>query len=422
MSPEAWLSAPPRFGAGPGLHRLHSLLSPLRDQPWWQELRALRVVGSDGKGSTCAFLDSLLRADGASVGLYTSPHLLRFHERMQHNGQPIDDAALQAACAWTRAQVEAYEAQHPQDPVGSFERTTLCAMRWFSALMPSALVVEAGLGGRLDSTRVVPGKIVGVCPIDLEHQALLGRTREEILADKLELAPDGGKVVLGALPPELQRRARGQLEARGVSVYRAQDLARFSAPRFVQGQMWAELELPEQGLVFPALRLGLVGRHQLGNAALALGMLSLAGPLDPEPLRRGLEQVRWPGRMQQISAAPETWLDAAHTPQGALAAASTARELAGARPIVWVASASADKDLGALLSPLAAQAAEILCTQAQERATPAEDLRAALGRGQAVADPLEALTLAQERARSLGGLVLVAGSLFVVRELLSRLG
>lgn len=425
MPPGRWLCAPPRFGSGPGLHRIHALSAPLRADPAWAGLDALRVVGTDGKGSTCALLSAVLGALGLDVALFTSPHLLRVNERFRRGLAPIADAELAAVESWTRAQVEDWEARWPEDRVGAFERCTLALLRWVCTRPPQALVVEAGLGGRLDSTRALPGRGVGLCPVDLEHTALLGRTREDILADKLELVPDGGWVVLGRLAPGLARRARGQLEARGVQVQEAQDLCVWSEPRVHEEGTTARLRV--LGEEVGEVCVGLVGAHQLDNAALALalaaGWWTRRGG-SPAALaaaaRRGLPAARWPGRMERLG--PRLWVDLAHTPQGAAAAAAAGQALAAGRPLVWVGAASEGKELAPLLAPLAAVAEEIVWVQAQERGVPAAQLRALVGRGVALGPVPEGLAFALDRAEALGGVVLVAGSLFAGVEVLAACG
>src|SRR5512146_1670875 len=191
-NPFARLSHLKKMGNGVGLHRISWLVSDLLARPWLANLQSIRVTGSNGKGSVCAMLDSIFEALGIERGLYISPHLVRFNERFSLNGNLISDEELMAAIDWFLAREREYSGSYPDDSIGLFEAYTAIALQYFDHHKPDVLVAEAGIGGRYDATRVIPGNLVGLTSLDLEHADLLGNSLELIAYDKADLCPTGG--------------------------------------------------------------------------------------------------------------------------------------------------------------------------------------------------------------------------------------
>lgn len=427
MTPVERLFEGDKHGAGPGLHRMaallaHPALSVLRSIP------AVRVTGSNGKGSTCAFLSEILRASGRSVARLTSPHLNDPRERLWRDGADISAEALAEVAAWTHEQVSAYEAAFPGDRVGAFERQVLSFARWVAEDPPDAVVLEVGIGGRLDSTRAWPCALAGLTSVDLEHTALLGPTLLDIALEKAQAAPAGGRLVLGALPGDLTRRVTGACAAWGIHAEPVSATVELREARLCGDEMTATLRLPQHGLDLESVRLGLLGLHQAENAAMAAALaLSLcevstaedARAFEPA-LREGLAAARWPARLERVATDPPTYLDAAHTPDAARRLAESLRGLLNGRPLVLVAACSADKDAEAVLGPLVALA-EVVITTRSVRGRESEALRGlVMGLGAKEARAVEpvgaALAAAQDVARGCGGVVVLAGSLFAAGE------
>ena len=429
------LLALPKFGEGIGLHRVEALLACV-PRPWLGVLDAIKITGSKGKGSVAASCESILRALDIEAGLFTSPHLLRFDERIRIAGRPISAAELDehgAALLDARAR---YEAAHPGDRVAAFELFTALALRHFGARRLEAAVFEAGIGGRYDPTRLVPGSLVGLSSIEREHTHLLGETPELIAYDKADLCPSGGTLIIAALGPELERRLAAYARARRVELLRVDDEVRTSTPRFCDERMRFQLEL--RGHDLGEIVTPLLGVHQAANLALATALtwrwLERRTPAEiptierfGAALRRAAAQLCWPGRSQIVARDPTVMIDVGHTPGSARRAAHTVRALFPEAPILLVTGVSHDKDLEGVIAELAAVADEIVCTRAHHKGAEIEAVAAACetlrpGSVHARAATLEAaVDLARARARERQMIVWVAGGLFLAGEALAHL-
>ena len=376
---------------------------------------ALHVAGTNGKGSTAAMLDAVLTAAGYRTGLYTSPHLVDFTERIRVGGRTIPRAAVVSLVAELRADLEAAGIA-----LTHFEFATLIAFEWFARLGIDVGVIEVGLGGRLDATNLVEPAVTAITSIALDHEAWLGHDLAAIAMEKAGIVKPGVPLALGRLPDEAAR----------VVVARA---AEVGAPVAQVGIEAALAEAPG-GLVFRGpgvtwdrLRLALLGTFQQDNAAVALTVLALARgrfPCAPEAVRAGLAAVRWPGRLAVLRERPLVVVDGAHNPAGATTLAAELPGVVGDRPVVLVFAVMADKDWRAMLGPLLARAARVIVTRVGRRAADPQALADAL-RGrvpvEAVVEPRAALRAALARAGAEGA-VLVTGSLFLAGEAYAELG
>ena len=187
----------PKFGAGIGLHRMRWALEQLPDRAWLENLDAIKVTGSKGKGSTASICAAILRQLGFTTGLYTSPHLYRFNERIKTGQRDILDEELAIAWEWFKAVKMDYERLHPNDSFGAFEACTAVAARHFANQRVEALVVESGIGGRYDPARTIPGRTAALTSVELEHVNLLGDRTELIAYDKADLCPPHGTLLAG---------------------------------------------------------------------------------------------------------------------------------------------------------------------------------------------------------------------------------
>ncbi len=402
-----------RHGIKLGLETMEALLERL-GRPH-RRLRALHVGGTNGKGSTAAMAASVLRCAGLRVGLYTSPHLVDFRERIRVNGSMISEDDVAGLTERVR------EASAGLEPT-FFETTTAVALLQFAEAGVDMAVIEVGLGGRFDATNVLMPDVCAITTIGLDHQEYLGPTEEAIAFEKAGIIKPGRPVVLGALSPS----------ARGVIVEVAE--AR-SAPVRELGRDFAVVEEGPERFDYRSaehhlrdLTCGLAGRHQLDNAACALALLEAAGGglwAQAEPAAaEGLRRVQWEGRLEIIEQHPTVLLDGAHNPSGAESLAAYLRDFRRRRPggrVLLVVAMMRDKDHAAFMAPLEPLVSEVFVTQAAlARSASAPELRAVLaGWRQPVHTapiPAEALAEAKRRA-SPDDLVCVTGSLMLVGEI-----
>ncbi|MBF0144408.1 MAG: bifunctional folylpolyglutamate synthase/dihydrofolate synthase [Magnetococcales bacterium] len=398
-----------------GLERPAALLAALGHPE--RGIAAIHVAGTNGKGSTVAFLGAMLTASGYRVGSYTSPHLQRLNERIAVDGEAISDADLVACLEPVMAIGEAV-------PATFFERLTAAAFLHFARSRPDWVVLETGLGGRLDATNLVVPRVAVVTSIGLDHTGYLGSTVAAIAREKAGIFKPGVPAVAAPGGPEAAR----ELE---------REAARVGCELWLEGRDFGVRDLGGEGFLYEdgagSLRLpppGLVGIHQKGNAALAVAALRLLQgegcALAEGALARGVAAARWPGRLERFAGRPEIWLDGAHNPG---AAAVLARELLDLRLFSWghtkgpvgielVFSALRDKDVVSMAAILAPRVDRVWTVGlAGERGLGAAYLAGVWERAGvpacACGTPDEALERAARGAYP-EGRVVVAGSLYLV--------
>lgn len=430
----------PKFGQGLGLHRTSALAAPVLESGWGRALDALKVTGSNGKGSVAAMLAALLAELGVDTGLYTSPHLFAFNERIAVRGRAVSNAELDAAWAQVQGGIEDYRARHPGDTFGAFEAMTALALAVFARAGVRAVVAEAGIGGRYDPVRVLPGRVCALTSLELEHTALLGRTLEEIAFDKADICPAGGTLVAAVGDGDVRRRLAAYCRLRGVHFVDAP--AEGHVRRVEPAAAGLRVDLEVRGRTWRDVELALHGPHQARNALVALLALEawLQGPpprgdtsgaayARPAPAdgleaaaRRALARVTWPGRFQQVRREPDVFVDVGHTPDALRALAETVRGALGGRRLLLVTGVSRDKNADGILSALAPLADEAVCTQAHHKGRPAGEVLAIVRRFRpalpAVAEPdiVDATARAVAEATASGATVLIAGGLFLAAE------
>ena len=328
-----------------GLDTIQAILERL-DAPE-KTLTCLHVAGTNGKGSVCAMLDSMLRAAGYRTGLYTSPHLVRFNERISVGGNFIADEDLAELFNRVDEADRAAAAQPGGRPATFFEFTTALAFEYFRSQETQIAVIETGLGGRLDATNVVDPLVSVITPLSLEHTAYLGDTLEKIAAEKAGIIKPGRPVVCAGQPDEALAVLRARAEEVGAPFFRVGD--QVSIRRLKQDARGQKLKIETSEFALKPLVLPLLGEFQIENCAIAVTVLqALAGVsafvCDSAAMKKGLEQVVWPGRCQALSAAPPVVLDVAHNPAGAQALVGMLDGLWADRPIALVAGLLSDKD------------------------------------------------------------------------------
>ena len=419
MSPEEaldWIAGREILGMRLGLERMTGLLAALGHPE--RALPALHVVGTNGKSSTTRLAAAALGSGGTRVGAYLSPHVTDWTERIQVDGQPVDDASFARAIGAVRGAAGGL-ALAEGDEVTQFEALTAAAFWTFREAGAAACAVEAGLGGRYDATNVLqPSAAVALTSIALDHTDFLGDTEEAIAAEKLAVCADGSdRLVVGRLDGRARIAVEAECARRGLRPLRyGLGLAARETPDGV--------EVATPRAVYRDLPLQLAGSFQRDNLAVAVGGAEMlrAEPFDPQALAAAVAGVRLPGRLEVVDTVPRIVLDGAHNPAGVEAlVASLPEVLAGRRPAVAVVSVLDDKDAGAMLNALAPVVDAILVTRSgHARAASAEDLAAlAAGLGipaRVVPGPVDALRAAQLETGP-DGVVLVTGSLYLLVDL-----
>ena len=395
------------LGSRPGLARVTALLEKLGDPQ--KELKFVHIAGTNGKGSCAAMTASVLRAAGYRTGLFTSPYLFRFNERMQINGEPIADETLAALVTEIRPIADAM-ADHPTE----FELMTAVALLWYRRERCDIVVLEVGLGGRLDATNVIGAPEAAVIMnIGLDHTAILGDTVEKIAAEKAGILKPGCDVALYQQSAAVEAVAREKCAEVGANLH----IADFSqlVPEFdsLEGQVFSYRGVP--------YAIPLLGEHQLKNAAVVLEVVEIlrkrGWELPQDAVEHGLYAVSWPARFELVRAEPPIVVDGGHNPQCAeTVAANLKRYFPGLRHVLLV-GVLADKDYPALFDILDTAADAYVCvTPDSARALPAEKLAGYLaryGKPVTVCGDIPAGVEAASAAAGEDGAVCAVGSLYM---------
>lgn len=353
------------LGSKPGLTRVSELLERLgRPQ---DGLRFIHIAGTNGKGSCAALLASVMKCCGYRTGLFTSPYLFRFNERMQVNGKPIGDEALAEIVTQVKPAAEAM-ADHPTE----FEMMTAAAFLWFQQEKCDIVVLETGLGGRLDATNVIGAPEAAVIMnIGLDHTQILGDTVEKIAAEKAGIVKPGCDCVLYQQQESVMAVVRKRCAALGVGLHVADFSQIQSEFDSLYGQSFAYKE--------ELYALPLLGKHQLKNAATALEVVEVlrakGWKLEQSDVEHGIYAVSWPGRFELIHDDPLFVVDGGHNPQCAETVVDNLMNYFGGKHRVMLVGMLADKDVEGTLTILDRAADEYICTTPEsERALPAEEL------------------------------------------------
>ena len=402
-----------------GLERITRLLNRLGN-PQEALPPVFHVAGTNGKGSTCALLRAAIEAAGHDVHVFSSPHLVRFNERIRIAGKLIDDASLAALLA---------EVLDHADGIGAsfFEITAAAAFLAFARTPAAATIVEVGLGGRLDATNVIRRPAVtGIAALGMDHEAFLGNRLVDIAGEKAGIAKAGVPLVTMNYSAACTARIAAVADAAGAPV-----IARNAA-------WWSDtsrntVRYRDTGFTLVSTRPRLVGPHQTRNLALAFAMLRHQGAINvPEAaMRAAAEWARWPARMQRLGHGPlharlpdgsELWLDGAHNPSAARPVAQSLGRIADDRPVTLVLGMLSNKDAEGVLRLLAPMVSRVVAVPVPNHAchAPAELAAAAqrLGVAATSTDSLE--TALENLASEPPHVVLIAGSLYLAGEALAR--
>jgi dihydrofolate synthase/folylpolyglutamate synthase len=386
-----WLYSLQRFGIKLGLENIQRLIAELDIA--LRESRIIHVAGTNGKGSVCAMIDSICRAQGYRTGLFISPHLVTFRERIRVDGEMISEGAVANGLMEIRDIVADWE-PHPT----FFEITTALALKYFSEANVDVVVLETGMGGRLDATNAVQSDVSVITPIDLDHEKWLGKTIAEIATEKAGIIKPKVPVVSAMQQREAER------------IVRARSVAREAPLQFVTES-------------YARSPIALCGNHQKQNAALAIAALGAAKlDISNSTIVRGLAAIDWPARFQRLDE--RTVIDGAHNPGAARVLAETWREVFGDQRATLILAVFSDKDLPTICEALAPVAHSVLLPRIHsERAASPKELAKVLS---SVTPSLPysitpSIAVALAQARKQPHPILLTGSLHFAGELLAYL-
>jgi len=410
----AYLYSLQKHGIKLGLETMAALMGRL-DKPY-ERFRTLHIAGTNGKGSTAAMTAAVLQAAGFRVGLYTSPHLVDFRERIRVDGKMIDEEHVSQLTQQIRD-----ACGHDLSPT-FFESTTAMAFQYFADASVDVAVVEVGLGGRFDATNVVQPVACAITTIALDHQEYLGPTLSSIAAEKAGIVKPRIPVIVGHLDTEAEESIERIALERQAPMYRLnRDFQTIGAS--TSGFDYRGVSSRRDGLTCP-----LAGRHQLDNAACALALLEAAAAegflASEEAVREGLRSVKWEGRLEIVERSPTIVLDGAHNPAAASVLADSLAEMMRERPrgrLILVFGMMRDKNHRGFIMPLRQLVGEVVLTQADlPRSATVSDLRVSLRDWlpflHEAPVPVDALALAKQLADP-DDVICVTGSLMLVGDI-----
>jgi len=372
----AYIHGAHKFGKKQGLQNIGKLMSLMGDPQ--KKLNFVHVAGTNGKGSTSAFIGSILSEAGYRTGIYTSPYIQRFTERIRIGREEITGQELAEITAFVKScadkMVEAGE-NHPTE----FEIITAVAFEYYCRKKCDIVVLETGLGGRFDSTNIidVPDLAV-ITSISLDHTQILGSTLGEIAFEKAGIIKPGGDILLYSQNRDAEAVIEEACSQHGARLHRT-DFSDIVLHEFgIDGQVFSFGG-------FDRLKISLLGRHQTRNAAVAVTAAQLLADkgyaITEAEIRRGLESTKWPGRMEVLSKEPVLIIDGAHNPEGASVLKSTLEEYFPGRPLILVMGVAADKDYMAMIRTMVPGCKSFTAVATlTDRTLPAEELADCAGR------------------------------------------
>lgn len=395
-----------------GLGRMEQLLDLIGHPE--KDLKFIHIAGTNGKGSTASMSANILRKAGFTVGLYTSPYIFKFHERMQVNGECITDEELIEICGRIKEKADTMESQPSE-----FELVTCIAFEFFKRHKCDIIALEVGLGGEFDATNTIGSPEVAVMTnIGLDHVELLGDTLEKIAETKSKIIKPGCQCVIYRGPVSVEAVFEARCKEVGAQLTRADFASVELLSASLEGQLfnWGP---------YKALQLPLLGQHQLKNAATTLTVMmvlrKLGWNISDEAIREGIATVSWPGRFELVARKPLFIVDGGHNPQCIEALVNNVRDYLGDRKMVILTGVLADKDYNEMYRDMVPFATEIVTmTPPNPRALTAQELKAYLdqfGKPVTSCDSIaEGVQMAKAKAGE-DGVVLAYGSLYMVGDI-----
>lgn len=399
-----------------GLDNIRRLMSELGGPQ--KSFFSIHVAGTNGKGSTSAMIESMLRTKGVRTGLFTSPHLVSFTERIRVDGQEISERTVIELADEVRHAVSGIEDFSPT----FFEVVTAIAFLHFMKMKVQWAVIEVGMGGRLDATNIVLPEVAVITNIGIDHREFLGNTLEEIAGEKAGIIKKGVPLVTAEQAPGAMRIIRQRCDEAGVRLFRYN--TEFSSAAVSTGAEAVSLNY-KGNKEYRDILLSLAGEHQTINAALAIKTIEIVSEKYPEMdcnVRKGLQSVAWPGRLEMIKKNPPVLIDGAHNPPAAEVLSVYLRKLMGLKysRTIMVIGVMGDKDIEGTLKPLLPLASEIIfASPAYGRAASAKRLleaAASLGYAAKSAGTVADALHKAEGLYKTGDLIVVTGSFYTIGE------
>lgn len=413
-----------KFGMKPGLFRIARLLEGL-GQPQLA-YPCVHVAGTNGKGAAAAMIAAILQEAGYRVGLYTQPHLIRYHERIRVNGEPVSDEELDALFAAVMPLAEAVGADPTMEHPTEFEVGTAIAFQHFARAAVDVAVIEVGMGGRLDATNVIVPEAAVITPVGFDHTDRLGETIEAIAAEKAGILKAGRPLVMAPQAPQAAAAIRERAQAVGAPMVEIGWDVAWRVHR--SDRTGVECDIRARRL-YANLHLGLLGSHQAQNAAGAVAACEILADrgfaIDAAAIRRGLAGVQWPGRLQVVGERPLVLFDGAKNPHATPILARSLGEVLprGVQP-VFVVGVQGDKAVDSMLAHLLPLGRAAITTQARSSRLPPFPAAELAERARRHLTDVRAITPAgaalAEAVRLAGpdGAVCAWGSLYLIGELL----
>lgn len=359
-----------KFGSKLGLHNIGTLLRLMGDPQ--KKLRFVHVAGTNGKGSTTAFIANILMESGYRTGIYTSPFIQRFTERIRIGNDEITRDELAEITAFVKTNVDRMLAMGENHPT-EFEIVTAIAFEYYCRKECDIVVLEVGLGGRFDSTNIIDTpELAVITTISYDHTDRLGKTIPEIAFEKAGIIKPDGDVVIYGQSREAEQVFERACAERGARLYRT-DFSAIEQHEFgIDGQVFSF-----NG--YDRLKIGLLGAHQINNAAVAVKaaeILKRKGyKITGEAIRRGLANTKWPGRLEVLRRDPVFLIDGAHNPEGAIVLRKALDEYFPGRPVTLIMGVLGDKDYTSMMEAVLPKARRLIAvTSLSPRALPASDL------------------------------------------------
>jgi dihydrofolate synthase/folylpolyglutamate synthase len=417
----AYLYGLQKYGIKFGLGNISRLMAELGDPH--RSFRSIHIAGTNGKGSTSAMIESVLRTAGVTTGLFTSPHLVSFTERIRVNGREIPEADVVELADVVRKAA----ADIPDFLPTFFEVTTAVAFLYFRKMKVDWAIVETGMGGRLDATNILLPEVSVITSIDVDHSEFLGTTLREVAGEKAGIIKQDRPVITASQHPEVMEVLKQRAGERGAGLFtRGHDFDSVITADEITGIRFDyHGKHDSKGLAVP-----LAGRHQAMNAAVAVRTIEEITTAYPElrcDIRKGLRETSWPGRLEFVKDHPPVLVDGAHNPQAAVALAEYLKKALDLYSrIILVLGIMGDKDREGIMKPLISLASEVIVTAPGYGRAASPHLLAAEARSMG-AFPKTAPTVAEAIAMAeglctQGDLIVVTGSFYTIGEAKEALG
>lgn len=400
-----------RFGSKLGLERMKELLFRLGDPQ--KDLKVIHVAGTNGKGSVCEFLAGVIHRSGYSVGLYTSPYIVDFHERIKLNGEMISEGDLNAYTEKVISKADEMVADALESPT-EFEVITAVAFMYFKGKNPDFVIMEVGLGGRGDSTNVIENPLLSVITsISLDHTDRLGESIEEIAFEKAGIIKPGCAVICGADDPKAKRVIAERAYELGAALTDASSIKPVNVTKAVDKYSFS-VEI--SGRKYTDIEISMLGEHQIRNAICTLTVVDFLRTkklirTEKETLLAGMREAKQPGRFEIFG---KVILDGAHNAAGAKALRMTMEDLFAGKKVLTVVGMLSDKNSADIIDELNVFTCEYIATEPPvARKLDAEDLASHMGNVDIITSPQRAYEVAMDRADKFD-VVLFVGSLYLI--------